>query len=713
VLNWLTRYAVVCDELEFDGGGVLAESVLDVGCGPHGLACALPTVTFAGIDVTFGEPTAPTMVAFRSEPGPLPFADGAFDTVVCLDVLEHVPPADREAFVGDLARVAARRVLVACPSNEAEWVDAVLRAGFAAHGVPAPDWMNEHDEFGVPSAQEIRGWCAGVDGFEARELTMTNGLLSGLAVIADILPSLADRGAAEYGEHRAQWLDLFRTGRFGSCYRKGYAIERRAPARAIVTAARLDATVWDAVRCPACGATGAQFDHHGPTCRACGHVARRDPSGAWDLSAARAPSPTTGSAGPGAPAARETPPPPASNTPPSPIPAARATAILTPTSWGRPLTWLPTLSVHIAAIPADAEVTLVLDARGADLDPPAVRRIVSRACEYLADGADFAPIVLLEGTVETPAGARPVSGPAELLELAGRAAPPLEQTPAAITEHAVWAKTLVDELQAEIDQARYQAAAPIDFHGQPLVTVRIPTYGATDDLINRAIPSVLAGEYQNIELLVCSDGPQPHARAAVAAVGDSRVRYLELAERPTYPSWPENFWRIAGACAVNRLLDEARGAFIAALDHDDGFTHNHIPKLMGALHHDHADFVYGQAMTEWPGGDWRLHGTAPMVYGEVIHATVMYSSRLGHMRYDTDAWLLDEPVDWNLWRRMRDMGAAMTHLPEPVAVHFKERSSIDHRPEDPNADLAIRADDVLTTSARGLLDVARRRHPPQ
>ncbi|HEX4009191.1 MAG TPA: glycosyltransferase [Solirubrobacteraceae bacterium] len=706
MLNWLTRYAVVCDELVFDAGGALTESVLDVGCGPHGLASALPTATFAGVDVAFGETTAPTMVAFRSEPGPLPFADRAFDTVVCLDVLEHVPPADREAFVADLARVAARRALVACPSNEAEWVDDVLRAGFAAHGVPAPDWMNEHDEFGVPSAQEIRSWCAGVDGCDARELTMTNGLLSGLAVIADILPSLAERGAAEYAEHRRQWLDLFRAGRFGSCYRKGYAIERRAPSRAIVAAARLDETVWDAVRCPACGATGARPGDRGPACRACGHATRRDPSGAWDLTGARQPSRPPDD-GPPAPIPSGAPP-----TLPA-APPAHATAILNPSGWGRPLTWLPTLSAHIAAIPADADVTLVLDARGADLDPHTVRQMVSRACEYLGEGADFAPIVLLEGTVETPAGARPVAGPAELLELAGRAAPPTDQTPAAITDHAIWAKGLVDELQAEIDRARYRSAAPAEFRGQPLVTVRIPTYGSTDDLINRAIPSVLAGQYQNIELLVCSDGPQPHARAAVAAVGDARVRYMELAERPSYPSWPENFWRIAGACAVNRLLDEARGAFIAALDHDDGFTYDHIPKLMGALHRNDADFVYGQAMTEWPGGDWRLHGTAPMVYGEVIHATVMYSSRLAHMRYDTDAWLLDEPVDWNLWRRMRDMGAAMTHLPEPVAVHFKERSSIDHRPEDPGADLAVRADDVLATSARALLDVARRGQPPR
>ena len=45
--------------------------------------------------------------------------------------------------------------------------------------------------------------------------------------------------------------------------------------------------------------------------------------------------------------------------------------------------------------------------------------------------------------------------------------------------------------------------------------------------------------------------------------------------------------------------------------------------------------------------------------GEVVHATVMYSSRLRHMRYDPYAWLIDEPGDWNMWRRMQ---ATRSHL---------------------------------------------------
>jgi len=686
MLNWLTRYAPLTVELELDEGGALRESVLDVGCGPSGLSIVAPEATFVGVDVSFGEPVAPGMVAITYDPGPLPFEDGAFDTVISLDVLEHVPRPARAGFVVELARVCARRVFIACPSDEAVWAEDVLKQVYAAQGVALPGWLNEHDEHGLPTAAEIAGAASSVLECAARPLAMPNGLLSALTVLGDVVPGLAEHAAAEWQRNRSQWEALFRAATFGESYRKAWVIERSARRAALVDPGDVRGTVWGATRCPACGRTTLTLDGDGLRCGACGHTAGRDTSNAIDLHA------------PGVAAA----------------PAMHASAghsdalVLRPGSWGRPLDWLPVLSTHIAAVPADRSVTLYLDARDADLDTDTVREMVQSACAYLAGESGFAPVVLMEGTVEPPGGARHVTMPAELTETLGLSDPRAPTEAETIIEHAVWAKTLVDALQAAVDRARYHAAPAVAVRGDPLVTVRIPTYGSVDDLVSRAIPSVLAGGYQNIELLVCSDGPQPHARAAVTAVPDPRVRYLELDERPVYPSWPENFWRTAGCVAVNRMLDEARGDFVAALDHDDGFTHDHIPKLLGALHANGADFVYGQAMSEWPGGDWRLHGTWPMVYGEVIHATVMYSARLLHMRYDPDAWILDEPVDWNLWHRMRDTGATLCHLPEPVAVHFKERSSIGHAAEDPHADRDVKAGDVLATSARALLDVVRR-----
>lgn len=694
MLNWLTRYGFVSAELELDASGTLRESVLDVGCGPHGLSTAAPAATFAGIDVDFHETVAPGMIALRYGPGSLPFLDAAFDTVVCVDVLEHVPPAQRESFVAELARVAGRRVLLACPSDEGAWIDDLVRDAYLERRLPVPDWLAEHDEHGLPTAQEIEGFCSAPAGFRARELAMTNGLLSTMVVVADMLPEFAERAAREWREQRAGWLEVCKTARFGPSHRKGYAIERLSPRDALVDAGGLPSTIWAAVRCPGCGEPALGLAGDALRCASCGRITVRHASGAWNFREAAGPGEATGESNQPRRAGGVT-------------PGPEEAVLLAPARWSRPFDWLPVLSAYIAGVRADRDVVLYLDARDADVEALALRAIIGEACTYLSEGAPFAKIVLLEGTVEVPGGAHAVASVEELVERLDMAGPRVADDPAQVVAHARWAKTLVDAVQAAVDKVRFDATTRIDIRSRPLVTVRIATYGATDTLVDRAIASVLGGAYENVEILVCSDGPQPHARAAVEAITDPRVRYLELEARPDYPAWPECFWRVAGTVAVNRALDEAGGAFIAALDHDDGFTHDHIPKLLEALDQQGGDFIYAQAMTEWPQGDWRLHGTAPMIYGEVIHSTVMYSGRLAHMRYDTDAWLLDQPADWNLWQRIRDTGAGICHLAEPVAVHFKERSSIDHQ-EQRDADPEAIASDVVGTSARELLRVASR-----
>ena len=393
--------------------------------------------------------------------------------------------------------------------------------------------------------------------------------------------------------------------------------------------------------------------------------------------------------------------------------AASGTAlILTPGSWARPLDWLPLLSAYIVAVPPERQVTLYLDGRSADVGSSTLRAIVARACEYVSAGIDFASVVLLDGTVDAPTAAEPILDPAELAERLSVPLPPPTDDPVAIVRQATWVKALVDAIQADVDKAAFEAAPRPQLEGTPLVTVRIPTFGSADLLVERAIPSVLAGVYPNVELLVCSDGPQPHARAAVAAVADRRVRYLELDQRPVYPSRPSAFWQTAGTYATNRLLDEARGAVIAPLDHDDAFTDDHIHLLLEVLRQGAGDFAFGQAMTEDRNGAWHLLGRAPLTHGYIVHASVMYSHRLSHMRYDPHAWLREEPGDWNLWRRMRDTGAVIHHLPRPVAVHFKEGSSVAAREPDQGTLAQATATDILATSARELLTVYSRPRAP-
>jgi len=245
---------------------------------------------------------------------------------------------------------------------------------------------------------------------------------------------------------------------------------------------------------------------------------------------------------------------------------------------------------------------------------------------------------------------------------------------------------------------------------EPLVSVRIPTWKGHELLVHRAIPSVLNGLYRNLEVVVCSDGPDPDARAAVLGVGDPRVRYLELPERPLYPEHRWSFWRTAGTRAVNHALDGCRGAFIAPLDHDDAFTDDHIPRLLAVARNAQADMVHAQAMMERPAGSWDVLGRAPLTEGYVTHGSVLYSSRLAAQRMDPDCWLLDEPADWNMWRRMRELGASIAFDPHVVLIHFGERTSIGTERKQPIPEELSPAPEVLLadlgrTGLRWMLDV--------
>lgn len=90
----------------------------------------------------------------------LPFADGAFDVVACLDALEHVVPEQRAVVVAELRRVARHLVVVAVPRAD----DGAPSAERALYDYV---WdvlggeqvqLKEHRERGLPRAVDVRAW---------------------------------------------------------------------------------------------------------------------------------------------------------------------------------------------------------------------------------------------------------------------------------------------------------------------------------------------------------------------------------------------------------------------------------------------------------------------------------------------------------------------------------------------------------------------------
>lgn len=153
-LNQLTRLAPVLRLV----GEVEGRELLDAGSGSRGIAPWLPGWSVTAIDSSFddyGAASGPRRTAARPVVGDIramPFEDGAFDVVLALDVLEHVPPEDRAAALEELARVARRRLIVACPAGEEAWA---ADRRLAERLRDPPGWLDEHLANGFPDPESL------------------------------------------------------------------------------------------------------------------------------------------------------------------------------------------------------------------------------------------------------------------------------------------------------------------------------------------------------------------------------------------------------------------------------------------------------------------------------------------------------------------------------------------------------------------------------
>jgi hypothetical protein len=376
---------------------------------------------------------------------------------------------------------------------------------------------------------------------------------------------------------------------------------------------------------------------------------------------------------------------------------AQLTLRLAP-DWPRPETWLGALARYLAHAPADGSTCLCLDVAGAAAG--LASELVAVACETLAPSRATADVLLCHGGDGHRPASRRVRSGADVLAALGVRAPALSDD-AQVVRRARRSKLLADELQAIADHHVMTLGGDPWRDPEPLVSVPLPTWRSHGRLAARAIPSILDGTYRKVEVLVCSDGPDPEARAAVGALAahDPRVRYLELPARPDHPSHPRSFWETCGLHAANHALDAARGRFVAPLEHDGEFTATHIADLLAHARAERADLVHGQALCRQRSGPPQLVGRPPLAREHVRHGAVLYSDRLAHMRYDTACWLLEEPGDWNMWRRMEELGAGVAFLDRVVLLDGPDRAPIAARTA---ADVAP---DVLGTGAAWYLDV--------
>lgn len=197
--------------------------VLDVGGGPHSVASFL-----TGDEVVTVDRWAPLSEWYAlpsrfalADGARLPFADGAFDVVVSLDTLEHVPQPQRSRLLAELGRVSRGWAVVACPCATEGVADAdaavlsVVERRFG-EAFPTVGVLREHLGYGHPDPAAVR---AALEAGGAEVAQVPSGRLDRWVPMTLVFYALLALGDDEPVERVQAW------------YNAGYTVDdRRAPA---------------------------------------------------------------------------------------------------------------------------------------------------------------------------------------------------------------------------------------------------------------------------------------------------------------------------------------------------------------------------------------------------------------------------------------------------------------------------------------------------
>jgi glycosyltransferase involved in cell wall biosynthesis len=124
----------------------------------------------------------------------------------------------------------------------------------------------------------------------------------------------------------------------------------------------------------------------------------------------------------------------------------------------------------------------------------------------------------------------------------------------------------------------------------PAISIIIPTFNR-QELLSNAITSALRQTLQDFEIIVVDDGSNQDVANCIAALKDSRIKYLRLETNQ------------GEAVARNTAMEQATGEYIAFLDDDDEWLPQKLEvqlRLMRTASPDVAGVYSGFYWVDWP-----------------------------------------------------------------------------------------------------------------
>ena len=212
--------------------------ILEIGSGPLGITRYVKNQVY-GVDLKTAGPKYDNMILTKVSAESLPFKDGFFDYVICIDMLEHIPGTQRQQVVNEMLRVAKGQIFLGVPCRETAqvWEDKAKKAYQEALKkldrnqsrkemfIKRNTFLWEHEQYGLPTDPEIREYIKN----------------SGRNISFDILENESVwvwyyglLGDMKYNYFRwiitvivfALFFNLFAGAKWGGCYRKIYKIRK-------------------------------------------------------------------------------------------------------------------------------------------------------------------------------------------------------------------------------------------------------------------------------------------------------------------------------------------------------------------------------------------------------------------------------------------------------------------------------------------------------
>lgn len=219
----------------------------------------------------------------------------------------------------------------------------------------------------------------------------------------------------------------------------------------------------------------------------------------------------------------------------------------------------------------------------------------------------------------------------------------------------------------------------------PLISVVIPAFKARNYLA-QSLESVAAQTYRPLELLVIDDcSPEP--------IDDIIAEYEAIRESP--PVRVIRHERNGGLGASrNTGIKEAKGEYIALLDHDDLWAPSHVSSLFKSATGNRADLAFCSSkqfredpddeLGYWGPYEGELEGSMDLaILGRSFitpSATLIKRSLL----LEVDGFDTDPKVhmceDQDLWLRLLKRGAKFTHVSDSTAYYRKHSEAATSRP---------------------------------